>query len=142
MYAGRIRLIATEAGVGVRMLGDAAAKVDDFSISSAGLVDIRSNVSAERDLQVASTSTTQALSLIDARLSARRDLSLEATGATQMSGGAIVASRALSVRTGSLMDQGSDADLEDNNTRFGQSVSLSVGAGAQLGGVAWGPMAP
>ena len=35
MYAGRIRLISTEAGVGVRMLGDAAAKVDDFSISSA-----------------------------------------------------------------------------------------------------------
>jgi len=138
MYAGRIRLISTEAGVGVRMLGDAAAKVDDFSISSAGLVDIRSNVSAERDLQVASTSASQALSLVDARLSARRNLSVQGTGSATFTGGSLVAGRKLSVRVGSLLDQSSDADQEDNNTRFGLGVSLTVDAAAQVSGTAWG----
>jgi filamentous hemagglutinin len=138
MYAGRIRLISTEAGVGVRMLGDAAAKVDDFQISSAGLVDIRSSVSAERDIQVASTSATQALSLSDARLSARRDLSLSGTGAASFQGGSLVANRALNVTVGSLTDRASAASLDDNNSRFGQTVSLSVGASAQVAGVAWG----
>ena len=38
LYAGRIRIIATEAGVGVRMPGDAAASVDDFRLDAAGRV--------------------------------------------------------------------------------------------------------
>ena len=138
MYAGRIRLITTEAGVGVRMLGDAAARADDFSITSAGLVDIRSGISAERDLQVVSSSATQALSLMDAQLTARRDLMLEGAGSVEFSGGALAANRALSVQAGSLQDQASEAELDDNNTRFGQSVSLTVAGSAEVAGVSWG----
>jgi filamentous hemagglutinin len=61
MYAGRIRIIATEAGVGVRMLGNAAASADDFTLSSAGKIEIVSielaendftGVSAERDVNI------------------------------------------------------------------------------------------
>ena len=57
MYAGRIALVATEAGVGVRMLGQAAATADDFSIDAAGRIAIGGKLSAARDLKLASTSS-------------------------------------------------------------------------------------
>ncbi|MET0962205.1 MAG: filamentous hemagglutinin N-terminal domain-containing protein [Noviherbaspirillum sp.] len=63
MYAGRIRLIATEAGVGVRMLGDAAASVDDFRLDAAGRVQMAGRVSAARDLRIAQSGDADAAAL-------------------------------------------------------------------------------
>lgn len=141
MYAGRIRLIATEAGVGVRMLGEAAATADDFTLSSAGKVDIRSKVSAERDLSLTSTMTGgDALSLTDASLSAHRDLSLTATtGGATFSGSVLVASNDLGLSLGSLVDAASGAALDDNNKRYaGHALSLAVSGASSLDGTVWG----
>ena len=55
MYAGRINLIGTEAGVGVRMWGNAAATADDFRIDSAGQIEIQARLAAKRDMSVAAT---------------------------------------------------------------------------------------
>ncbi|MES1195630.1 MAG: filamentous hemagglutinin N-terminal domain-containing protein, partial [Steroidobacter sp.] len=55
MYADRIRLIATENGVGVRLLGDVAASVDDITLSAAGKLQLQGKMSAQRDLNVAYT---------------------------------------------------------------------------------------
>lgn len=49
IYADRIRLVATEAGVGVRMLGDAAARIDDFMLDSAGRIQLHGRLSAARN---------------------------------------------------------------------------------------------
>ncbi|NTV96382.1 MAG: filamentous hemagglutinin N-terminal domain-containing protein, partial [Thiobacillus sp.] len=77
MYANRIKLVATEAGVGVRMLGDAAASADDLQLDAAGNVTILSRLSAERDLRVTSTAAdSNAIQLSGASLAAKRDLTL------------------------------------------------------------------
>lgn len=141
MYAGRIRLIATEAGVGVRMLGEAAATADDFTLNAAGKVDIRSKVSAERDLSLTSTMTgADALSLTDGTLTARRNLSLTATsGGATFNGGVLVASNDLSLALGSLTDAASSTVLDDNNKRYaGHALSLTVSQAASVDGTTWG----
>lgn len=141
MYAGRIRLVATEAGVGVRMLGEAAASADDFTLNSAGKVDIRSKLSAQRDLSVTSTMTGgDAVSLTDASLSARRDLALTATsGGATLNGSALVATNDLSLTLGSLSDTASGTVFDDNNKRYaGHALNINVTQAASLDGTSWG----
>ena len=58
MYAGRIRLIATEAGVGVRMAGEVAASTNDFTLNSAGRIKLLGALSAARDASLATTSAS------------------------------------------------------------------------------------
>jgi filamentous hemagglutinin len=91
MYSGRISIIATEAGVGVRMLGDAAASVDDFHLDAAGRVQLQGRVSAARDLQLAQTGAAGAASVeiagANASLSAARDMSLSADGGVTLNEG-------------------------------------------------------
>lgn len=75
MYANQIRLVANEAGVGVRMLGDAAAQIGDVAISAAGKVELQNRISAARGkLNVASADSLS----IDpgASLAAAQDISL------------------------------------------------------------------
>lgn len=54
MYANRIRLDATEAGVGVRMRGRVWALAEDFNLTSAGAIDLGGEVSALRDAVMSS----------------------------------------------------------------------------------------
>lgn len=141
MYAGQIRLVATEAGVGVRMLGEAAARASDFTLSVAGRVEItEAKLSSERDLQLTTTSSaSDALALSDASLSAKRDLSLNAaTGGASLSGGVLVASADLSASFGALTDAASTATLADNNSRHGSAVTLNVTGAASVDGTKWG----
>jgi filamentous hemagglutinin len=53
IHAGRIRITATEAGVGVRMLGGAAARVEDIRIDAAGKLEMQGRVEAARDVALA-----------------------------------------------------------------------------------------
>src|SRR3546814_18377070 len=55
MYANRIRLIATEAGVGVRALGDVAATAGDFTINAAGKIELAAKASAQHALRITSS---------------------------------------------------------------------------------------
>jgi len=119
MYAGRIRLIATEAGVGVRMLGDVAASADDFTLTSAGKIEIQSDISAQQDLKIASTSATGVddLYLNDANLSAQRDMSLVIeNGDINVSEGTLYASNDLFISGSTLTD-----NATSDNTRFAGS---------------------
>ena len=138
MYAGRIVLKSTEDGAGVRMLGNAAATADDFTITSAGKIEIRSQVSAARDLALTSTvplsadfsiSLPQAdlIALTDANLTAGRNLTLtgEGGGAT-ITGGGIVATGALTYNLYSLTDTASATPgIADANKRYGSTVALN-----------------
>lgn len=57
IHAERIRLVSTDAGTGVRMLGEAAARLDDFTLDAAGQIVIDGRVTAARDTIVQTTGT-------------------------------------------------------------------------------------
>src|SRR3546814_8216937 len=80
MYANRIRLIANEAGVGVRALGDVAATAGDFTINAAGKIELAAKASAQHDIRITS-SGNQGITLHRAALTATRDIRLSTGGA-------------------------------------------------------------
>ncbi len=140
MYANRIRLLATDGGVGVRMRGEAAATADDFTLTSAGKIEVNSSVSAQRDLAVTYTGSAADAGAItvsgsQARLSAKRDLALNAQngGGVTLSDGALNATRNLDITAGSLTDTSTGA------TRFAGSDSrLTISGATRIDGSSWG----
>ncbi|MBJ2156563.1 two-partner secretion domain-containing protein [Variovorax sp. IB41] len=139
MYANRIRLSSTEAGVGVRMLGDAAASASDFTLTAAGKVELQNRISAATDVNVSTTGTgAGALALTDASLTSTGALSLSSTGGTSIAGSALVAGTDLSVSAASLLDTASGAGIANNNLRHaGGALALAVGDTASLGATEW-----
>ncbi len=151
MYAGRISLKSTEKGTGVRLLGNAAATADDFTITSAGKIEVHSQLSAVRDLALTSTAglpayttttdedgyvwvsdipasdTKDLIALTDASLTAGRDLTLTANqGGATLTGGSLVATRTLTYNLLSLLDwAGSAAGNADANKRYGATVAFN-----------------
>jgi filamentous hemagglutinin len=55
MYANKIMLVGTEAGVGVNSLGTIAAQAGDFTLNSQGLVSLGGSTSASGNAQINST---------------------------------------------------------------------------------------
>ena len=141
MYAGRINIIATEAGVGVRMLGEAAASADDFTLNSAGKIEIQSAVSAARDAGITSTSGTGNQDIFlngaGAKLSASRNLTVMAgTGEVKLTEGELFASNNLSVTAASLSDV---STVSPGKTRFaGVNASIVTSGAASINGSVWG----
>jgi filamentous haemagglutinin family N-terminal domain len=143
MYAGRIVLQSTEAGVGVRMQNQAASTADDFSISSAGKIVITGNLSAARDLSLTSSgSGVDAISETDASLSATRNLSITGSGGSAgitLTGGSLYAGGDMNLSAATLTDAASStAGVTDANKRYGGTgVSLTSAGAAGLNGVAY-----
>ncbi|MEP7244260.1 MAG: hemagglutinin repeat-containing protein [Gammaproteobacteria bacterium] len=146
IYADRIRIIATEAGVGVRALGDVAATGDDFSIDSNGKIELKGAMSAQRDLSVryygdaiagadgitfgaASASGTALPSL-----GAGHDLLLDAGNAgLSLFNGALTANNQLTVSALTLHDSS-----QSQSMRFGNQVTLLAQRDASIDGAVWG----
>ncbi len=151
MYAGRIALKSTEEGTGVRMLGNAAATADDFSINSAGKIEVRSQISAVRDLSLSTSAPLtytasidpdsgevidanltsdylHAIVLTDAGLTAGRNLTLTAEqGFATLRGGSLVAGGALGFNLLGLDDAASStAGISDANKRYGATVVINA----------------
>lgn len=142
MYANRIRLIATEAGVGVKMLGEASAGVGDFTLTSSGKIEIGNAVSAERDVKITTTASgSNALKTTDARISSKRDTALSATsGEVYMQGGSLTAVNDLTITSASLTDEKTtNGSYADNNKRFGgNSLTLTQTGASSFDGTAYG----
>lgn len=140
MYARQIRIHATEQGVGVRMLGEAAATGADFTLNAAGQIEMAGAVSAARDLTVRTAdSSAEALRLNQASLSAREGLLLDAEGGAVIQGGTLTAGTRLEVAAGSLRDSATESDQPDNNKRYGaDGIEVRVTGASELEGVTWG----
>ncbi|HAF8819517.1 TPA: filamentous hemagglutinin N-terminal domain-containing protein, partial [Salmonella enterica] len=139
MYADRIHLTATEAGVGVRMLGDAAASAEDFVLSSAGNIELQNRLSAKRDIRIAGNSQgTKSLVLTDASLTSGRDTRLLTSGDTTLNGGTVVATGDLALSTAALTDNSTNTGRQNNNVRSaGGTLTLTAKDNAGISGTRW-----
>lgn len=137
MYANRITIVATEAGVGVRMLGEVAATADDFVVSAAGKIEISTRISAERDLKLASTVGATAISIegTETQLSSKRDLVLLASlGAVALDESTFSAGRDLTLTAASLIDH-----TATGKQRYaGRDATISTTGSTQIAGSTWG----
>jgi len=142
LEAGRIRLQATDAGVGVRALGGVAATADDLVLSASGEVRV-AGATAVRDLQVSagafSASATNSVGrdfgatvgsfANDGSLSAGGTVALDAAG-NVVNNGNLEAGGAASVAAGgSFTNRGSVAAQSDLQITAGSVANL---AGAML----------
>jgi filamentous hemagglutinin family protein len=141
MYANRISLVATEAGVGVRMLGEAAASGDDFRVDAAGKVQLQNRVSAKRDLTIASNSAGGGIDFsgANAALSSNHDINLSATNGTiSLQEGVIKTDNQFILSAQSLQDS-SSAPGGVKAARFASgNLNLNVSGAVNLDGTAWG----
>ena len=139
MYANRIRLLATEAGVGVRMAGDAAASAGDFTLSAAGRVELQNRVSAAGDIAIATAAPDAvAIALTDASLSSTGRIALAARGGASIAGSALVAGTDLAIGAASLLDAASTASSPNANQRSaGGVIDLAIRGNAVLGATNW-----
>ena len=120
MYAGKIRLVATEAGVGVNNAGEIAAThaggVGEVVLTAEGQIVNRGSITAEGDIQLASQ--TRIDNLGKGAILAQGDLALSATGAQ----GSIRSS------AGTTLAAGVDAD----SLRLGDSGQLTLNADGSI----------
>ncbi|PKM25676.1 MAG: hypothetical protein CVV09_09490 [Gammaproteobacteria bacterium HGW-Gammaproteobacteria-13] len=99
MYAGAIRLVGTEAGVGVKLAGDMAASAGDIQIDANGQLSM-ARTAASRDLQLKAESIE-----LNADTFAGRNAVVQASGQTQVKE-SLAAAQQLTVKGGELLNQG------------------------------------
>jgi len=140
MYANTIKLIASEAGVGVRMLGEVAAASGDFTLDAAGKIAIKGKMSASRDLGITTTvAGADALTIVNSPISAGRDLRLSsAVGATRIEGGQLYADHNMSLTAASLTDTATvDPQVSNNQRTAVNDLSVTVTGATALGETTW-----
>ncbi|MBA4288222.1 MAG: adhesin [Pseudomonas sp.] len=99
MYAGAIRLVGTEAGVGVKLAGDMAASAGDIQIDANGQLSM-ARTAASRDLQLKAESIE-----LNADTFAGRNAVVDASGQTRVKE-SLAATQQLTVKGGELLNQG------------------------------------
>lgn len=99
MYAGAIRLVGTEAGVGVKLAGDMAASAGDIQIDANGQLSM-ARTAASRDLQLKADSIE-----LNADTFAGRNAVVDASGQTLVKE-SLAATQQLTVKGGELLNQG------------------------------------
>lgn len=127
MYAGRIFLRSTEAGVGVRALGAIAASVSDVSLDVNGKLTFNGNaVSAARDVALKATQAE----LNGATVYAGNDASLQAADVA-LAGGRTGAARDLRIQATTLNDSGS------GQRDAGRDLTVQATGTASVTGSTW-----
>ena len=140
MYANTIRLVASEGGIGVRVLGDVAAATGEFTLNAAGQIVIGGKISAATDLTVNTTvGTGVGIDLTNAPLSADQKLEISAVGANvNINGGQLYAGTDLVVVAASLTDAATDHPQVSNNQRAaGNNVAVALTGAAALDKTVW-----
>jgi len=134
MQAGRIKMVVTEKGAGVRMRGDMAANAGELSLSADGKISI-GNASGSQGVTIKSGSSVQASKLTSkARVSvqANHGITLQtvaADGAVVLNGGSGLLSVAGDVSTLGAI-QISSAGVSTGNLDAGDLIDLASSSGA------------
>jgi filamentous hemagglutinin family protein len=130
MYVDRIRLITTEAGVGVRLLGDVGANVDDLVLSAAGQIQLQKNLTAKRDLTVAGNGVVTQ----NAVVAAGRTLSVSSgAGALDLTGGTLGSDGDATFTGASLTDRGGTGAI-----RFADNaLALNITGASTISDATW-----
>jgi len=102
MYADRIRLIGTEAGVGVRLAGDMAASVGDIVISNSGRIELAGHIAAAGDLDVQSGNDI----VVSGAAVAGRHLAVASDKGTLANSGELISGEELAISTRVLDNSG------------------------------------
>ena len=122
MYAGAIRLVGTEAGVGVRLAGDLAASAGDIQIDANGQLTL-ARTAASRDLQLAASDVE-----LTADTYAGREAKVSASGQSQVQQ-SLAAGQRVQVSGGTLDNQGVvEAGVSANGTLNGAGQLVLDGA--------------
>ena len=139
MYANSIRLVATDAGVGVKMLGEVASTAADFTLTAAGKVEMGGKVSSKRDVVVTSTVAGSAVELTNAAISAERNIQMTATqGDATIFGGQLFASNNLDIAARHLTDTATNHPQVSNNERFaGNALTINAMGDVSLSETVW-----
>ncbi len=147
MYANRIRMIATEAGVGVRALGDVAATVGDVVLQSAGRIELANRMSAQRDVTVTYTGAAggegirtgaAAGGVAAPYIHARHDTVLAAGAGSLALGTADVgAGNALALSGASLADTGAATNWRYAESVAGGALTLGLAGAATFGAASY-----
>jgi filamentous hemagglutinin len=102
MYAGKIHLIGTEAGLGVRNAGTLGASIGEFTITNDGQLINTGHISAQG---AASLTTTGSLDNTGGTLAANGPLTVQASALTN-TGGNIASAGDMAVTTGAVVNTG------------------------------------
>ncbi|WP_276643595.1 hemagglutinin repeat-containing protein [Siccibacter turicensis] len=138
MYAGKIRLTGTEAGVGVRNAGNIGAQAGTVVVTADGRIENSGTINSSGDTQLAGNGVTNSGHVFaggNATVSSRGDVehsgTLAATGNTTVSGTRITATKTSTLASGVGKDgkvgkQG-DLRLTSNGTLTMQGETLAAG---------------
>lgn len=130
MYAGKIRLIGTENGVGVRNAGALGAQAGSVTISADGRIENSGTISASEDVQVSGRGLDNS-----GTLHARRDTNATVSGQLNNTG-MIVAARDTQVRAAAI-DSGKTSVLGagvNSDGTLGESGNLTLSSSGKLAG--------
>jgi filamentous hemagglutinin family protein len=130
MYANRIRLIATENGVGVRLLGEAAATVDDLTLTAAGNIQLQGKLYAARDISTTGAGITSGGNA-SSYVYAERNVTLDAgTNGLTHGAGLLYAGNDMTL-TGTTLDVGGSTSqlYSTRDLTLNAAGALSLGAG-------------
>uniref|UniRef100_UPI001854DF4D two-partner secretion domain-containing protein n=1 Tax=Polaromonas sp. TaxID=1869339 RepID=UPI001854DF4D len=128
MYAGKITLVGTEGGVGVRNAGVIGASAGDLVLQTNGWLTNSGSIQASGNAQIQSSGSMANSGLV----SASQTLALATPGALDNSGGTLNAQR-LDVSAASLGNRGGTIEQTGIQALSLQSQSLSNAAGGHIG---------
>jgi filamentous hemagglutinin len=139
MYTNAIFMTSTEAGAGVRMLGNAAASSGGFTITSSGLVQIKTKVSATGNMDIKAQGAGSAVQVTDASVSAGQNLTIIGNAGVTLTGGTLTAGGNMAVTGAMLTDTANSFSQANNNQRYaGGTSTLTITGAGSLNGTQWG----
>ncbi|BBH12474.1 hemagglutinin repeat-containing protein [Chromobacterium haemolyticum] len=127
MYANAIRLVGTEAGVGVNQQGEMAARAGDLQLTSAGDLLLKGKTFSQQDMKLNSGGKLEH----GGQTRSQGALQVAAVGAAQLDG-SLTAGGALDIEAAAVAGKGSVAAGAQADGKLGETGALTLRSRASL----------